>query len=293
MTPFVFAAITPHGLPLVPELSADAEGAMATRTAMEELGRRFTSAHAEVIVIATPHGIRVDDAICLAASARAAGTLHWRGQQSEMNIPIDMALTDAITNTARANHIPIALASFAGNQRDQSVIPLDWGTQIPLRFLGHTQNMVGYGDTSAGAPSGVEGPPVVIAAPSRRLNYNAMVKFGRAIADACAQDGRRIAFIASCDWSHTHTAEGPYGYHPAAAEVDAIVVQALKDGEPGRLIELSQDQVEKAAIDGLWQTLMLAGILERFPMQSEVLSYEVPSYYGMCVAHFAPLTDMR
>ena len=74
MTPFVFAAITPHGFPVVPELSPDAEGAMATRRAMEELGRRFTAARPEVIVIITPHGTRVDETICLAASGRAAGT---------------------------------------------------------------------------------------------------------------------------------------------------------------------------------------------------------------------------
>ena len=38
--PLVFAAIAPHGFPLIPDLSDDAGGALATRAAMEELGRR-------------------------------------------------------------------------------------------------------------------------------------------------------------------------------------------------------------------------------------------------------------
>ena len=38
--PFMFAAIAPHGFPLIPDLSEDADGALATRAAMDELGRR-------------------------------------------------------------------------------------------------------------------------------------------------------------------------------------------------------------------------------------------------------------
>ena len=70
--PFVFAAIAPHGFPLIPELSDDADGALATRAAMDELGRRAAAAAGEALIIAGPHGVRVDGAICLADTARAA-----------------------------------------------------------------------------------------------------------------------------------------------------------------------------------------------------------------------------
>ncbi len=51
--------------------------------------------------------------------------------------------------------------------------------------------------------------------------------------------------------------------------------------------------MEEAAIDGLWQTLILAGVLNRVPMRGEVLSYEAPPAYatGMIVATFAPMTE--
>jgi aromatic ring-opening dioxygenase LigB subunit len=285
MSGLVFACVAPHGFPIVPDLSEDAEGALATRAAMEELGRRCAAARPEVLVVATPHGTRVEGALCLAAVARAAGTLRWQGRQIEMNVPVDGPLTDAIAATARAGGLPIALAGFAGNRRDQSAIPLDWGTITPLWFLGHGRNMVGYGDVLADPPEDI-GPPVVIVSPSRSLPRSAMVAFGAAVADAAARDGRRVAFVASCDWGHTHKPSGPYGYHPAAAEIDALVVQALRENHPGRLIDLDEAQVRHAAIDGLWQTLMLAGALERAPMRGEVLSYEAPSYYGMIVAAY-------
>jgi aromatic ring-opening dioxygenase LigB subunit len=283
MAGLVFACVAPHGFPIIPNLSDDAEGALATRAAMQELGRRCAAAQPDAIVVATPHGTRVDGAICLAAVARAAGTLRWQGRQVEMNVPVDGPLTDAIAEAARAKQVPIALASYAGNRRYQSAIPLDWGTITPLWFLGHGRDMPGCGDVLADPPEDV-GPPVVIAAPSRLLPRSAMVAFGTAIAEAAARDGRRVAFVASCDWGHTHEASGPYGYHPAAAEVDNLVVQALRKGQPGRLIDLPEQQVQDAAIDGLWQTLMLAGALEHTPLRGDVLCYEAPSYYGMIVA---------
>ncbi|MDQ3467845.1 MAG: aromatic ring-opening dioxygenase subunit LigB, partial [Chloroflexota bacterium] len=63
---FVFAAIAPHGFPIIPALSEDAEGGLATRNAMLELGKRCAAARPDVIVVAGPHGVRVDGAICLA-----------------------------------------------------------------------------------------------------------------------------------------------------------------------------------------------------------------------------------
>lgn len=288
MSGLVFACVAPHGLALIPPLSPDADGALATRAAMEELGRRCAAARPDLLVVATPHGTRVEAAICLAGVARAAGALRWGERQIEMNVPVDARLTDAIAAQARAAGVPVALASFAGNRRDQSMIPLDWGTIVPLWFLGHGRNMIGYGDVFAGPPPSDEGPAVIIAAPSRSLPRAAMVTFGRTVAEAAARDGRRVAFVASCDWSHTHAASGPYGYHPAAAEVDGLVVRALAAGDPGRLIDLPQQQVDDAAVDGLWQALMLAGALEQTPMRGELLSYEAPAYFGMLVAAFIP-----
>ncbi|GBD19296.1 hypothetical protein HRbin27_01802 [bacterium HR27] len=289
----VFGAVAPHGFPIIPELSDDAEGGLATRAAMGVLAQRCAAARPDVLVVATPHGVRVDGMVCLAYTARGAGTLRWHGRQIEMNVPLDRAATEAIAEAARELGVPIALAGFAGNRWDQSVIPLDWGTMTPLWFLGHGQNRVGYGDVLAPPPEDDSGPPVVIVTPSRRVPREQLVTFGEAVAVAAERDGRRFAFIASCDWAHTHRADGPYGFHPDAAEVDRIVVEALEANDPGRLIDLPEEKATNAAIDGLWQTLMLAGVMRRVPMRGEVLCYEAPSYYSMIVAAFEPVAEGR
>src|SRR5829696_5443844 len=116
----VFAAIAPHGFPLIPDLSDDADGALATRTAMEEMGRRAAVAGVEALIIAGPHGVRVEGAICLANTGRAAGTLTWQGKSVELNVPVDGPLTDAIAAAASEREIPVALVGYGGNRRDQS-----------------------------------------------------------------------------------------------------------------------------------------------------------------------------
>jgi aromatic ring-opening dioxygenase LigB subunit len=286
----VFAGVAPHGWPTIHELSEDAVGALATRAALEELGRRCAAARPDVVVVASPHNFRVEGAICLPDVARGAGILHHDGRTVEMSVPIDGPLTEAIAATARRHGLPVALGGYAGNRRYQSVVPLDWGTMVPLWFVGHGRNLAGAGDVLAPHPVDDLGPPVVVVTPSRVLPRSTLVEFGDAIAEAAAVDGRRVAFVASCDWAHTHEG-GQYGFHEAAAAVDAAVLDALRDGEPGRLIDLDEQQVEDAAIDGLWQVLILAGVMDRVPMRGEVLSYEAPPAYatGMIVATFAPV----
>ena len=282
--PLVFAAVAPHGFPLIPDLGDDAGGALQTRAAMNELQRRAAAAGVEAVIIAGPHGVRVNDAIALADTSRAAGALTWEGRTVEMNVPIDGDLTDAVAAAARERNIPLALVGYAGSRRSQSVLPLDWGFLTPLWFLGHDRNMPGKGDVLADAPDHDQGPPVVLVSPSRTIPREQLIRFGEAVADVANTSPRRIAFVASCDWGHRHAESGPYGYHPESAVVDAEVVAAVTANDVLSLRDLPDDRAETAAIDGLWQLLMLGGALQGKGWASDVISYEAPTYYGMLVA---------
>lgn len=284
----VFAAIAPHGFPIIPDLSDDADGGLVTRAAMEEMSRRAAAAGVEALIVAGPHGVRVNGAIALADTSRAAGALRWQDRQVELNVPVDGPLTDAIAALATEQEIPVALVGYAGSRRDQSVLPLDWGLLTPLWFLGHNKNMVGHGDVLADPPAVDIGPPAVLISPARALPRADLVQFGEVVAEAAARDGRRIGFVASCDWAHRHIAEGPYGFHPEAANVDAEVVAAVEADDLLSLIDLDEKRASDAAIDGLWQALMLGGALRAVPMRGELLSYEAPTYYGMLVAVWEP-----
>ena len=153
--PLEFAAVAPHGFPLIPDLSDDAGGALTTRAAMEELGRRAVAAGVEALVIAGPHGVRIDGSISLADTARTAGSLTWQGRAVELSVPIDGPLTNGVVATARARGIPIAMVGYGGHRRDTSVLPLDWGILTPLWFLGHGRNMPGHGNVLSEPPANI------------------------------------------------------------------------------------------------------------------------------------------
>jgi aromatic ring-opening dioxygenase LigB subunit len=282
--PLVAAAIAPHGFPVIPALGDDVEGGGETPAQMRAMGDLFLERGVEAVVVAGPHGIRVDGFFAVVDAARAAGTLHWQGRHVDANVPIDRSLVEAIAARAPDESIPVARVGYAGNRADQAVVPLDWGALVPLWFLGHDQNEAGTGDVLGDAPTHPGGPPAVLITPSRSLPREMMVEFGRMIAQVIADDPRPIGFVASCDWSHTHREDGPYGFDEAAVRVDAVVRDAIGRNALLDLIDLPDSEVEHAAIDGLWQTLILAGVQEVTPFALELRSYEAPTYYGMIVA---------
>lgn len=281
----VFAGMAPHGFPIIPDLSEDAEGGLKTREQMLEFGRRIQATNPDVIVVATPHGFRVDDFIMVSNAKRGAGFLNWEGKKVEQNVPFDQTFAETLAETARAAGAPVAMGSYAGGGI-HGVMPLDWGVITPLWFAAYPRNMVGYGDVLADAPDDEGGPTIVVVCPARNLTAEQLIAFGRALADAADKDGRRIAYIASCDWAHRHSASGPYGFSEVAAPADQRIVDAMTRADLGSLAAITPDEIQAAAMDGWPQTMILAGVIERTGFAPDVLSYEAPTYYGMIVATY-------
>jgi aromatic ring-opening dioxygenase LigB subunit len=118
------------------------------------------------------------------------------------------------------------------------------------------------------------------------LPRSCYVAFGRAVRQAAATTGRRIAFVASVDLGHRHTADGPFGFDSASAECDQAVLEAVRANALDRLTALDQDTVDRGLTEAVEPLLALHGLIEGAGLRSEVLSYEVPTYFGMmCVAY--------
>ncbi|MFL5628976.1 MAG: aromatic ring-opening dioxygenase subunit LigB, partial [Ktedonobacteraceae bacterium] len=75
----------------------------------------------------------------------------------------------------------------------------------------------------------------------------------------------------------------------ASAEFDAAAMEAIKAQDLGRLLTFDQAWLKRAATDAFGQILNLHGATEGKNFRPELLSYEVPTYFGMmCVAYEAP-----
>src|SRR5713101_6925264 len=100
----VFGAIAPHGGLAVAEACTPEEMqlAHATRSGMEELGREFTAAKPEVVVVATPHNVHIPGAFAVLVAARMSGNLDGTPQPVELEVPIETGCLVAPRNTDRS-----------------------------------------------------------------------------------------------------------------------------------------------------------------------------------------------
>jgi aromatic ring-opening dioxygenase LigB subunit len=222
----------------------DVDLAPELRPAMEELGRRFEAAAPEVVVVVTPHSVHVAGHFAVVTAATVG---QWETDPGTAAVLLEAQL-------------PILGVSYGGNDPSTAEFPLDWGTEIPLAFM--------------------PAPRVVVVAPARDRPFEEHLRLGEAIADLPG----RVALVASADNGHAHDADGPYGFHPAAAEYDARLQEILASD---RLDFLPlAERVEAAKADSLWQLVVLQGAVGQ-SARADVLAYAAPTYYGMLVAEVA------
>jgi aromatic ring-opening dioxygenase LigB subunit len=231
-----FAAIAPHG---------DVDAAPELRAAMEELGRRFDASGCETAVVVSPHTVHVEGHFAVIDAARV-------GEHET-----DRALASEIVEAIRAEGVPVLRVSYGGNDPAEAELPLDWGTEVPLRFMRARR--------------------VVLLAPARDRPLDEHVRVGAAVAAAAGE--QRVALVASADHAHAHDPSGPYGFDPAAAEYDKLFLE-LAAAEPFDFRPLER-RVADAKADSLWQLLVLQGAIAG---GLELLAYAAPTYYGMAVA---------
>ena len=271
--PLVFAAIAPHGGIAIAEACSpeEREVAVVTRAGMVELGRRFTAAKPDLVIVATPHNVHISDALAVVVAARLKGRLNGVTPPIELDVPSDLSFAWGLLESMAAASLPAAAVSFGSNDPSTAVAPMDWGVLIPLWFMGGRS----------------EPPlPAVIVTPARELSASDHVSAGAAIAAAAAASDRRVAFIASADHGHAHQEDGPYGFHPAAKEYDSLMCELVRTNRLDRLSEVSREQVELAKADSWWQMLMLHGATASW--RGHLISYEAPTYFGMLTAAYAP-----
>lgn len=215
------------------------------RSAMEELGCRFDAAAPDLAIVVTPHNVHVQGHFAVVTAARVG---EWE---------TDGDTADALL----AAGVPILGVSYGGNVHAQSEMPLDWGTEVPLNFMRANR--------------------VVVVSPARDRPLEEHIELGRAIASNSLLQATRIALIASADHGHTHAADGPYGFHPAGASYDDLLLQILAS-ERLDFLPLA-GLVDDAKADSLWQLLVLQGALGE-AARADLLAYARRSYFGMLVA---------
>lgn len=273
----VYACIAPHGGEIIPELASKAmfRRFEETRAAMRVLSRRMSEVNPQTIVIASPHNLRLLSRIAVVLSQSSSGTVKGSSNRSvALRVRCDVDFGRSLVRQSEKAGLPVVGANYGTATGSSSDMQMDWGTLIPLWFPFKEQKLRSK---------------ILIVTPSREISLRTNFAFGRLLGRLMNKNKKRkFAFIASSDQAHTHTRSGPYGFSAAASKYDNFVLNSIRDNNLKRILGLKPRFVEEAKPDSLWQMIMLAGINEIVPLRAQLLSYQVPTYYGMACAGFEP-----
>ena len=154
--------------------------------------------------------------------------------------------------------------NFITNSGKLSVFPLDFGSLIPLKFF-HFKNL-----SLIGQP--------------RFWDNGLLMKFGSYLYDIIERSNQYISVIFSADQAHTHHPKGPYGYSEKAKLYDNLVIEAIKNNNFQKLIDLDKETVEDAKPDSYWNLIILSGFMHKATRSLKFEYYYVEKYFGMLFA---------
>ena len=268
----VYACIAPHGSEIIDEITPRATRSRfrETRCGMKKLAKRIIDYHPDTVVIATPHNLRLWKHICVVTSENSSGKLEGQNHKYiSLRVHCDVQFSRQLLAVG-SRKLPVVGANYGSAEGATSDMPMDWGTFIPLWFLRHNRSL-----------------KVTMITPSREIPLSQNFLFGRLAANLMERDhSKRYVFIASADQAHAHKKSGPYGFNRAAGLYDEAVLNAIRTNNLSPLLRLRPNFVENAKPDSLWQIAMLAGVLDKVKMKGKLLTYQVPTYYGMLCAEF-------
>jgi hypothetical protein len=270
----VRAALLPHPPVLVPELAGRAADELdplreACRLAVDGV----LSASSALVVIG-------DGPVWGIAARSAVGSFHPYGADVEVRLPEDRLWADLSTlpEPRRLDVLPLSLA-VAAWLLDRFA---DTSSGRPrLRLAGEGPEPV---PEHVATPTGSKVPPLVACTVPATLGPGAATAVGRALVEVAANHGP-VGVLAVGDLSARRSAAAPGAYHPAAAEFDARIADALVRGDLDALAGLDPADAAELLVGGRAVLQALAGAMRDGSRPTgEVLYDEAPYGVGYLVA---------
>ncbi len=268
MSMHTLGIIAPHPPILVDEVGGErAKVTSASVEAMRTAASLLDRFDPDAIVVSSPHAPIARDAFLVDTSERLSGDLgRFGAPQVRLSPEGHPALARRILEVAEAAGVPAADRV----RHDLEPGVLDHAVLVPMSFLDR------------------EGRRPLVVLSLSMLPMGSHEAMGRAVADAAAAEGLRVAYLASGDLSHRLTPDAPAGYDPRGSEFDERLVDLIDAGDFAGLSELPGDLVRAAGECGLRSFVMLGGFLgssgRRSELATKVLAYEGPWGVGYLTA---------
>ncbi|MBI4133166.1 hypothetical protein HY478_00980 [Candidatus Uhrbacteria bacterium] len=258
----VFAAITPHSPLLLPTIGRGKEKQLAgTHKAFEELAAKLKEARPDVLLVISPHGPVVRDAITLNLHEAYEGDLSEFGDiGTRPRFEPAPALAERFRRILRGHQVPLCLASSH---------VVDYGVSVPLVLTMQS------------------GSKIIPMGPALDLDFKLHFKTGEILKEEIVASQKRVALIASSDLSHRLASDAPAGFSPQGQKFDTTLREALEAKNTSRLLGMDPELVVEAAPCGFRAILLALGILSEAVYTPRTLAYEAPFGVGYLTMDFA------
>ena len=263
------AFIFPHP-PIMVEEVGKSEYQKVSKSINSALGAsgRIACAEPDTIVIITPHGTLLRDAMTISSDKRLEGNLARFGAAGvKLSFDNDLELVDKIMEQADKKGT-YCIPMHEDVKKTYGIgAGLDHGAVVPLYFVNKKYK-------------GFKLVHITYSLLPRDWHY----KLGVAIRDAATELDRRVVVIASGDLSHRLKPDAPAGFNPQGAEYDREFIELIKAGNVNEFLSMSADLLESAGECAYNSAVVLMGCLDGCSIKGDVLSYEGPFGVGYCIA---------
>jgi len=261
--------IFPHPPIMVKEVGmGEAERVASSIDGAMKASERIAGIKPDTIVIITPHGTMLSDAMTITSDEKLTGSLSRFGASGvKLSFDNDLELVDKIMEQADKKGT-YCIPMHEDVKKTYRLEPgLDHGTIVPLYFVNKKYNNFKL-------------VHITYSLLPRDQHY----KLGIAIRDAAAELDRKIVVIASGDLSHRLIEGAPAGFSPRGKEFDKKFIEFIEAGEVRKLLSMPAEFLESAGECAYNSAVVLMGCLDGCSVKGEILSYEGPFGVGYCIA---------
>ncbi|MEY4722794.1 MAG: hypothetical protein RLZZ324_307 [Candidatus Parcubacteria bacterium] len=256
----VFSCVTPHTPLLLPTVGKEGLALIKkTKESMELLEKELYVAQPEIIVVLTPHGAALPDAVSVNLNDKYVSNFAEFGDlATKLQWKSALHLVDRIREDFKEKKLPLVLCSEEH---------LDYGTAVPLSYL------------TAHHPD-IRVVPIIMSNLDMKTHY----VMGKELKDEIMRSEKRIAIVASADLSHRVGEQSPAGFSPRGVAFDDKIVDIITRKNPLGVMDIDEAWVTEAGACGAKVLAMFCGIMDDVHHEATLLSYEKPFGVGYAVA---------
>ncbi len=218
----------------------------------------------DLLVFITPHGPVFRSAVSIIVRDELYGDFRdFSNPQIKFKEKSDTFFSEKLFKNAKRDDLSLQILKKEDLLNYGIDNELDHGIMVPLYYL---------------KKAGINLPIIPISIGF--ISYQELYDLGKKISETAADEGYKIAVIASGDLSHRLKRNAPAGYHPDAHLFDEKLIELLENKDFAGILNIDQDLVEKAGECGLRPIIMMLGSIFDKNVDVELNSYEGPFGVG-------------